>query len=298
MVWQKVLRPAEPVNEQLSLREFFAAVEHESDAGDAFSLAVAGGLRARTPGQAFLAGYQAALRALYPQAPKGIGALCATEGRNLRPSQIETRYSQGVVSGRKGFLLAEEQAEWALVAAREEAEGEPVRLAMLLLTLPTEGVSVEAGKPLGVIPDVPHGVLLMTQATAQRLPGDGWDDYAKPFRSLEDLYVHSAFLAWLSARAQQFSWPQNLQLRLFAGLLAAQQLVGQSPNAALMHVQLAALLAEFAALHEDVEHAFAQSPEAWAQLWARDKSILQLAGAARAARLEKALQQLRQAQAL
>ena len=49
------------------------------------------------------------------------------------------------------------------------------------------GVRIEPLKPLPLMPDVPHARLHLESAHCERLAGDGWDAYVKPFRSIEDL---------------------------------------------------------------------------------------------------------------
>ena len=292
MPWQHLLTPVpEPVVPE-DLRADFACLSQLAGAAGPFVLACLGGQRAATPGLAFLAGYQAALRALWPQAPAGLGALCATEGRSLRPAELQTRYAEGRVSGRKGFVTAADAADWLLVAAREEGEGEAPRLAMLQLPACGPGVQLEPGPVLALMPEVPHARLLLQDAAAEQLPGDGWDDYVKPFRSLEDLYVHSALIAWLLATAQRCAWPQPLQLRLLALLASAAEVARQAPAAAATHLLLGGLFEQFAVLRPELDAALAAGPAHWQQLWQRDRGILELAGAARAARLDKAWQAL------
>lgn len=291
MPWQRLLTPIPAPDVPACLRDWFAGLCLDAGA-EPFLLACLGGHRAATPGLAFLAGYQAALRALWPEAPGGLGALCATEGRSLRPAELQTRFVDGLVSGRKGFVTAADAADWLLVAAREEEDGEAPRLAMLHLSATGSGVQLEQGPSLALMPEVPHARLLLQDAPAERLPGDGWDAYVKPFRSLEDLYVHSALIAWLLASAQRSDWPRPLQLRLLALLASAAEVTRQSPVSAVTHLLLAGLFEQFDALRPELEAALAAGPAQIDQLWQRDRGILELARAARAARLDKAWQAL------
>ena len=56
-----------------------------------------------TPGLAFLVGYQAALRMLWPSAPLSLGALCATEQRSLRVADMQTRLHRFAPERAQGF---------------------------------------------------------------------------------------------------------------------------------------------------------------------------------------------------
>ncbi|MCQ4319943.1 hypothetical protein [Stutzerimonas stutzeri] len=58
-------------------------------------------------------------------------------------------------------------------------------------------MTIEDMPPLPLVPDSVHGRLRLQRGPCQRLAGDGWDDYVKPFRTLEDLYVLVAMVSWL-----------------------------------------------------------------------------------------------------
>ena len=90
MPWQSLLEtrdrlPAGPLD------DWYAALLERAGDSSPFALAVLGGCLAATPGLAFLAGYQGALRALWPAAPRSLGALCVTENRSSRPADLHTR---------------------------------------------------------------------------------------------------------------------------------------------------------------------------------------------------------------
>jgi hypothetical protein len=42
------------------------------------------------------------------------------------------------------------------------------------------------------------------------LPGDGYDRYLKPFRSIEDIHIQAATLAWVLREARARRWPLEL----------------------------------------------------------------------------------------
>jgi hypothetical protein len=121
------------------------------------------------------------------------------------------------------------------------------------------------------------------------LAGDGWDAYVKPFRTLEDVYVLSAMTAWLYGVGRDSDWPQTLQLRLLALLAGCAEASRQPPNNPAGHVLLGGLFAQFDSLKAEVDQALAEGGSEWAQMWARDQAVMQLASGARAKRLAKAL---------
>ena len=242
-----------------------------------------------TPGLAFLVGYQAALRMLWPSAPPSLGALCATEQRSLRPADMQTRLSDLRLSGRKDFVTAGDAADWLLIAARSEEPGEKPRLSLAVVYPGEPGVRVEKLPALPLMPDISHGRLHLDGALCELLAGDGWDAYVKPFRSLEDVYVLSAMTAWLYGVGQDSGWSQPLLLRLLALLAGCAEASRQPPNNPAGHVLLGGLFAQFDALKSEIDQALAEGNPEWAQMWQRDQSVMQLAAAARAKRLAKAL---------
>ncbi|WP_415763427.1 acyl-CoA dehydrogenase [Pseudomonas sp. CP4] len=289
MPWTDLLHRRERSPTVADLAEGFATLLQTLGNVTPFELAVAGGRRMATPGLAFLVGYQAALRMLWPSAPLSLGALCATEQRSLRPAEMQTRLRDLRLSGRKDFVTAGDAADWLLVAARSEEPGETPRLSLAVVYPGEPGVKVEKLPALPLMPDISHGRLHLDGALCELLAGDGWDAYVKPFRSLEDVYVLSAMTAWLYGIGQDSNWPQALQLRLLALLAGCAEASRQAPNNPAGHVLLGGLFAQFESLKTEVDQALLQGDPACAAMWQRDQGVMQLAAGARAKRLAKAL---------
>ncbi|WP_348970762.1 acyl-CoA dehydrogenase family protein [Pseudomonas atacamensis] len=289
MPWPDLLHRRERLPAAADLAEGFATLLQTLGNVTPFELAVAGGRRMATPGLAFLVGYQAALRMLWPSAPLSLGALCATEQRSLRPADMQTRLRDLRLSGRKDFVTAGDAADWLLVAARSEEPGETPRLSLAVVYPGEPGVKVEKLPALPLMPDISHGRLYLDGALCELLAGDGWDAYVKPFRTLEDVYVLSAMTAWLYGVGQDSDWPQALQLRLLALLAGCAEASRQAPNNPPGHVLLGGLFAQFESLKTEVDQALVQGDPAWAAMWQRDQGVMQLAAGARAKRLAKAL---------
>lgn len=289
MLWQTLIAHGERLTAHSDLAEGYAALLQRLGPVTPFELAVAGGRLMATPGLAFLVGYQAALRALWPSAPQSLGALCATERRSLRPADLQTRLIDLRLSGRKDFVTAGDAAEWLLIAARCEAPDEHPRLSLAVVYSGEPGVTLEQLPPLAVMPDVSHGRVLLDGALCELLAGDGWDAYVKPFRTLEDLYVLSAMTAWLYGVGQECDWPQALRLRLLALLAGCAEVSRHNPSSAPGHVLLGGLFAQFAGLDGELDAALAAGPASWRDLWKRDKAVMDMAAGARAKRLAKAL---------
>ncbi|EZH83508.1 acyl-CoA dehydrogenase [Ectopseudomonas composti] len=291
MPWSSLFQPIERLTAEAGLEDWYARLlAHLGGTPQPFELALVGGLQAATPGLAFLAGYQAALRVLWPAAPWTAGALCVTENRSTRPADMSTRIDGLCISGRKDFVTAAECADWLLVAAREEGAGQAPRLALGVVCQGAPGVRIEPLPALPLMPDIGHARLHLDQAQGERLAGDGWDDYVKPFRTLEDVHVLTAVTAWLFGVGRECDWPESLLLRLQALLAGCAEVARQTPNAPTTHLLLAGLFAQQQTLADELDTAFAAGPVHWATLWQRDKGLLRIAEAARSKRLEKARQ--------
>jgi hypothetical protein len=287
MSWHELLGPLRRLPEPAALDDWFAELLSRC-AGGSFELAVLGGRLAVTPGLAFLAGYQAALRRLWPAAPEGLGALCATENRALRPADMQTRLDELTVTGSKDFVTAGNAAAWLLVPARDEAPGDSPRLSLCVVGAGERGVVIEEGPRLPLVPDIAHGRLRLERAPCHRLAGDGWDDYVKPFRTLEDMYVLASLTSWLYGVGLECDWPQRLQLLLLGILGGAAEVSRLPPAEAATHLLLASLNQQFETLAQQLDTALSSSPDPWMQLWQRDRGVLQLARSARATRQARA----------
>lgn len=290
MAWlQRLEQPlAQPLLDDLG--DTWAALLEQLGPVSPFELAVLGGQAMPTPGLAFLTGYQAALRVLWPSAPASLGALCASEQRSVRPADMHMRLDLDALrlSGSKDFVTGGMDADWLLVAARSETPGEAPGLSLAVVYPGEPGVQVEPLPALPLMPEVGHARLHLEQALCERLAGDGWDAYVKPFRSLEDLYVLSALCGWLYGIGRSNGWPLGLMLRLLALLAGCAEGTRQSAEASASHLLLGGLFAQFGELRDDINKALADTEGEWGDLWMRDQGILEIASAARAKRLEKA----------
>ncbi|WP_338745101.1 acyl-CoA dehydrogenase [Pseudomonas putida] len=288
MAWLQRLN--DPLRHALAgtLGETYAALLERLGPVAPFELAALGGRAMATPGLAFLVGYQAALRVLWPSAPPSLGALCATERRSVRPADMRTRLDGLRLTGSKDFVTAGLEAEWLLVAARSETAGAAPQLNLAVVYPGEPGVTLEPLPTLPLMPEVGHGRLLLEQATCELLAGDGWDAYVKPFRSLEDLYVLTALTAWLYGVGQESAWPQDLRLQLLGLLAGCAEGSRQCADSVGCHLLLGGLFAQFQALRGAIDAALAAGPVRWAQIWQRDQGVMTLAAAAREKRLNKA----------
>lgn len=170
-----------------------------ADLTNSVDRAAVAGFDSVASGSAFLGGYQEALHALVPAlAPDELISMCATEATGARPSAMTTTVTgDGTVTGTKSFATLGTSATRFLVIARAgtHSDGKPSLRAVLVAAGPQAAVTPLP--PLPFAPEIPHATVTFTDAPGETLPGDGYADYLKPFRTVEDLHVLAAVLGQL-----------------------------------------------------------------------------------------------------
>jgi hypothetical protein len=253
-------------------------------------------------GWAFASGYQAALHALFPDAPGDrLCALCVTEADGNSPKAIRSTLKQSgsewILDGAKKWTTLGPDGSLFFVAARDEAAaGERPAIKLARIASGTPGLNIQNMPATKFVPEVPHAQLKFEGVKVESLlPGDGYDLYVKPFRTVEDIHVQAAVLAYLMREAQRLSWPEHWIERLSA-LLAALSTLSNMPAAQPeTHIGLAGALRISAGLVEEAEAFWLKSAADPAALrWRRDRELLQVAGKAREQRTKRAWEKLRQ----
>jgi hypothetical protein len=261
-----------------------------------FDRAFAGGACSDRLGFAFAAGYAEALRALVPELPPGsLSSLCATEDGGNHPRAIRTQLTPVApgryeLSGRKTWASAASPASWLLVVATTgESAGRP-QLRVVRVRGDAPGVRLSsAAAPF--VPEIPHASVELDRVAASDadlLPGDGYDRYVKPFRTIEDIHIHAALTGYLTSLARRLALPRDLVERLLGHALALHALAHADPSAATTHAALAGTLELGHRLIGELEPLWSAAPsDEWTR-WQRDRRLLQVAGTARAARRDRA----------
>ncbi len=259
-------------------------------------VAIEGGLVADRVGLAFVAGYDAALHALWPELSRDqIGALCATEETGAHPRAIQTRLTQDErgrwrVAGDKRWVTGGELAETLLVVATTgtDADGRP-RLRVAAVRGDAAGVERRASPAAPFVPEIPHAAITLRDAAVETLlPGDGYSELLKPFRTVEDLHVHAALLAYQLNVARRYGGSRELCEALAAALAACRGLTDADPRAPSTHIALAGLLSGALRLRGELDLCWAKADPAERERWQRDLGLFAVAGKARAARRERA----------
>lgn len=262
--------------------------------GSPVAVAVAAAAACDRLGWAFASGYRAALWALLPGLePSRRVALAATEDGGVHPRAIETRLAAGRVAGKKRWSTLAPEAESLLVIADEGGEPSTERRQLRLVHVAArgEGVTITPLPASSFVPEISHAEIRFEGALAERVePGDAWTAYLRPFRTVEDIFVHVAALAYLVRCARARGWSAELVEGLLALLAAGAALAAADPSSPVTHLAIAGWLdAGRALIDGPVRAAWEGGPaDDAASRWTRDRRLLDVAGAARARRREKA----------
>ena len=263
--------------------------------------AALGGLMSDGIGWAYVAGYEAALVRLDPQGMLGgvLGSLCATEEGGGHPRAIRSaltrREGAFVLSGRKSWVTLGDAAEVLLVVASVGADPNGRnRLRVARVPAGREGVTVSEAPALPFVPEITHAKATFDAVAigeSELLPGDGYHDALKPFRTIEDIHVMAAVLGWAIGVARANEWPRSWidqALALVLTLRATSDGPSLSPET---HVVLAG--AQSLARRLLDEAPWSRCDEGTRARWERDRPLLEVAKGVREARLEAAWRSLR-----
>lgn len=258
--------------------------------------AIALGFRADRLGFAFISGYSAALTRVDPTlTAHDLAALCATEDGGGHPRAIRTTLVNGRLTGDKRFVSGGPLATQLLVVATEgKGDDGRNRLRVVRVAPTAAGVTLVTMPELPFVPEVPHASVELRDVEVRdgdALPGDGYADVLKPFRTLEDLHVFGALLGYLWSVARRSAWPDATGERLWAGLASAVTLGDADPKSPGTHLALAGLLAETHAILSSASWSGVPADEA--ARFERDRPLLKVASSAREARRVKAWQAVR-----
>jgi acyl-CoA dehydrogenase len=257
--------------------------------------ALVGGACADRLGYAFASGYSEALTALVPDLAGEITALCATEEGGNQPSAIKTTLVAAgagklTLTGKKKWATVASEASSLLVVASAGSAGGRNHLRVVRVPVSAPGVKLTA-TAAQFVPEIPHAEVELSGVVVGAddvLPGDGYDDYLKPFRTVEDLHVHGALIGYLIgvARRHRFNRETLEQLAVLAA--SSYTLALSDPKRAATHVVLAGLISETTRAVASVEGQWEAAPDDEWTRWQRDRVLLQVASKARAGRRERA----------
>lgn len=248
-------------------------------------------LQANDIGEAFMVGYRCALQALLPDLKQDAwAAMCVSEKEGNHPKLIKTTIDEsGVVNGHKSFITMADKAKQLIVLGKAgEKEGRPL-LKAVLIEQPSSGVSIDLMPALPMVPNVRHGQIQFDNSQGQLLAGDGYSDYSKRFRTLEDAHVFMAFTGLILRKSMELKlegpWVQECLL-LANSLMSLQNL--EQTEQDWHHLTLAACFKHFEQMCNGFETDIQSASPEFYKLWIRDKKLFTIAAKARITRENKA----------
>lgn len=250
-------------------------------------------LRATSIGQAFAIGYRCALQALLPELKQDQwAAFCATELKGNHPKQIETHVNgEGIIHGHKTFVSMGTKAQQLIVLAKAgEQDARPVLKAVLVNAAQDE-MRISDMPDLGMIPDIPHGQLMISGARGEVLSGDGYLKYSKRFRTLEDVHVLASFVSFIISMVVRYKLSDGLLTR---GVYLLQGCADHSlQDSASQHLVLDEGFKLFDEWVVEFEKSLSELPDSFSDAWERDRKLFHIAGKARQKRAQNALNDMK-----
>jgi acyl-CoA dehydrogenase len=262
--------------------------------------AVVGGFAADCFAYAFAAGYGCALQRLVPAIPAdALACFCITEEGGGHPRAIAARIDPSgdrgdafTLSGRKKYITCAKEADVFLVAASDGIRADGTNsIRMVKIEAGTPGVNLQVMDTLRLVPEISHCEIMFDDvpvSAAEMLPGDGYTDYIKPFRTIEDLHVSAAILGYLFRNARIYGWGREVMERIAGLIVSVRSLALEPPGASSVHIVMDDVLKQIKLMVESLDPLWEKAGESAKQAWARDKAVMNIADKARAARLQRA----------
>lgn len=261
--------------------------------------AIAGGAIADRVAWAFGAGYQAALRVLDPGLPdQAIACLCVTESAGNSPRAVQATLAavpEGyLLNGHKKWTTLGPAGTLLLVVARLTENHDPARpqLKVARIDAKAAGVSIVTMPATRFVPEMPHAELHLQDVLVRRadlLPGDGYTYAVKPFRTIEDIHVNAAILAYLTREARRLDWPRTWLAEALTALGGLIWLAKQDFGADATHMALEGALRGMHRLTTETDVFWTAGGDSAAfERWQRDRALFGVAATARTARFARA----------
>lgn len=202
-----------------------------AEAGDPFSRLVHVAMRADRRTTAAAAGHQAAIFRLFPEIPDGaITAFCVSEEGGARPTAIRATLEaqpegHSLLSGEKKWGTMSPDADVLFIAAsigNETVDGrERNRIRMVGIPADRDGIHLKPRTHDGIVSEMRIADVSLTNVPVQAdeiRPGDGFQDYVKPFRLIEDVFGNAATQIATFCFGRRNGWPKG-ELENLLGLI-------------------------------------------------------------------------------
>ncbi len=269
--------------------------------------AVWAGFHADRMGYAFVGGYTSALAKLVATVEKPARplparlCLAATEAGGGHPRAIQSRLGNHsgalVLNGEKTFATLAAEAEELLVVAGSglEADGRS-RLRLVRVKPSAKGVTMRPREKTAFAPEIPHAILTLENVVIENeevLPGDAYDRYLKPFRTIEDSHVLAAAVGYVVGAARTYAFSHDVLAECVSLALSLIDVGARDATEPLTHVLLGGIFATAKRFIGSLGDEWAKAEQEERVRWSRDLPILTVAESVRAKRTERALDNVR-----
>lgn len=270
---------------------------------ETLEMAVVGGFISNRVSYAFASGYESAIRHMVPKLPKeAVVAFCVTEEGGGHPKAIKSTLKKTdelidgekkwVLNGSKKFITCADEAELLLAAASTGTTSDGKnQIRIVLLEKKTPGIFVELMDQLPFVKEISHGRLQFKDVIvkeSQIIEGDGYNEYIKPFRTIEDIHVFGAILGYLFRVASIFDWPKNIKEGFLSLITTINSLAVCNPLSKDVHIVLAGVFRQLSDLLDRTDTYWDKVDKNTRTIWERDRALLNVAGRAREKRLASA----------
>jgi acyl-CoA dehydrogenase len=235
------------------------------------------GFEADRLGYAFVGGYGAALDHLLGEKSPVLRCLAATESGGGHPKAMHTSLKDEALNGEKTFAtLATHAAELLVVASRGLGADGRNQLVLVKVPASAAGVTITPRNPTPFAPEIPHARVTFTNVREHSaLAGDAYDNYLKPFRTIEDTHVLAATLGYLVAAARRGSWNRSFLEGAASLVVAVRAIAG--PLDPSTHIALAGTFTALRRLVAEHDAEWEKSDAAERERWQRDLGLLLVA---------------------
>jgi len=248
-------------------------------------------MRCTNMSQVFACAYRCAMQILIPELRTNQwAAMCVTEEAGNHPKHIQTYLKGGEIYGSKSFVTMGDLAKQLIVLVKQGEKNDRPDLKAVLVDSEQDGVQIQSFGPLNMLSDVPHSKVDFERANATVLAGDGYQDYSKVFRTIENVCVLLASSAFIFSLSKRNDLPLSIaqQSLSLVGQLYAMSLY-ESPW---LHVYLDKVYQDFDELILSFESHFDEFDNDFVEAWHKDKKLFKLAQSARRIRFDKAKTEL------
>jgi len=195
------------------------------------------------------------------------------------------------LNGKKKYITCAKEADLFLVAASVGISDDGKnKIQMIKIDSKAPGITIVPMK-INLVPEISHCELIFTDVTISEtdlLPGDGYIDYIKPFRTVEDLHISAGVLGYLFRNACKYDWGRDIQQSILGCIVSVRSLALNSLTAPAVHIVIGDVLKQITDLFKRLEPFWEKVGGQAKEAWDRDKILMKIADKIRNRRLQTA----------